>query len=115
MPTSKSVLCVSWNPSLAATRQMMLMQAGYVVISSVGRERVAIECHAKADLLVLGYSVPRVDKRTVIKCFRQHSKAPILSLLKHGQKKLPEADFAVETLNSDDFVKAVKAILPANG
>jgi DNA-binding response OmpR family regulator len=115
MCTSKSVLCVSWDPNLAGTRQMMLMQAGYVVVSALGREQAALNCHAKADLLVLGHSVPRVDKRTVIKCFRQHSKALILSLLEHGQKKLPEADFAVETLNPDDFVKAVKAILPANG
>jgi DNA-binding response OmpR family regulator len=115
MPFAKSVLCVSWDPSLAGTRQMMLMQAGYVVISALGREQAALNCHAKADLLVLGHSVPRVEKQTVIKCFREHSKAPILSLLAAGQDKLPEADFAVEALNPAAFVKVVKAILPAHG
>jgi DNA-binding response OmpR family regulator len=115
MPFAKSVLCVSWNPSLASTRQMMLMQAGYAVISALGREDAALQCHAKADLLVLGHSVPRDEKQAVIKCFREHSKAPILSLLAAGQDKLPEADFAVEALNPAAFVKVVKAILPAHG
>jgi hypothetical protein len=49
----------------------------------------------------------------VIKCFREHSQAPILSLLRPGQDKLPEADFAVEAFNPADFVQAVQTILAA--
>ena len=93
---------------------MLLTQAGYTVISALGIEEAATRCKAKADLLVLGHSVPRDKKQAVIKCFREHSSAPVLSLLRAGQEKLPEADFAVEALNPVDFVRAVQAILAAN-
>ncbi len=115
MPISKSVLCVSWNPSLASTREMLLTQAGYTVISALGEEEAASRCGAKADLLVLGHSVPQNEKQAVIKCFRQHCQAPVLSLLRPGQAKLPEADFAVEAFNPADFVQAVQNILSGNG
>ena len=110
----KSVLCVSWNPSLASTRERLLAQAGYSVISALGEEEAASRCQVKADLLVLGHSVPRDKKEAVIKCFREHSQAPILSLLRPGQDKLPEADFAVEAFKPADFVQAVHNILAAN-
>jgi DNA-binding response OmpR family regulator len=93
---------------------MMLTQAGYTVISALGEEEAASRCKTKADLLVLGHSVPRDKKQAVIKCFREHSTAPILSLLRAGQDKLPEADFAVEALNPGDFVRTVQAILAGN-
>ena|SRR2546421_6840219 len=119
MPTptstsSKSVLCVSWNPSLAHTRQMLLTQAGYTVISALGVEEAATRCKAKADLLVLGHSVPRDQKQAVIKCFREHSNAPVLSLLRAGQEKLPEADYAVEAINPAEFIREVQRILAGN-
>jgi DNA-binding response OmpR family regulator len=110
----KSVLCVSWNPSLASTRERLLAKAGYRVISALGEEEAASRCRDEADLLVLGHSVPRDKKEEVIKCFRQHSQAPILSLLRPGQDKLPEADFAVEAFNPVEFVQAVQAILTPN-
>ena len=107
----KSVLCVSWNPSLASTRERLLAQAGYRVISALGEEEAASRCGTRADLLVLGHSVPRDKKEAVIKCFREHSQAPVLSLLRPGQDKLPDADFAVEAFNPADFVQAVQTIL----
>lgn len=113
-PTPKNVLCVSWNPSLAGTREMMLTQAGYAVISALGAEEAASRCKTKADLLVLGHSVPRDKKQAVIKCFREYSTAPILSLLRAGQDKLPEADFAIEALDPAEFVRAVRTILAGN-
>lgn len=114
MAISKSVLCVSWNPSLASTRERLLAHAGYRVISAFGEKEAASACHAKADLLVLGHSVPRDKKEAIIKCFREHSQVPILSLLRPGQDKLPEADFGVEALNPADFVQAVQTILAEN-
>ena len=92
---------------------MLIKQAGYRVISALGEEAAMSQCRVKADLLVLGHSVPRDKKQAVIKCFREHSKAPILSLLRPGQDKLPEADFAVEAFNPADFVQAMQTILAA--
>lgn len=92
---------------------MLLTQAGYRVISALGKEEAASRCQTNADLLVLGHSVPRDEKQKVIKCFREHSKAPILSLLRPSQGKLTEADFAVEA-NPADFIQAVQKILAAD-
>lgn len=92
---------------------MLLTQAGYLVISALGREEAALRCRDEADLLVLGHSVPRDKKQAVIECFREHSEAPILSLLSGGQDKLPGADFAVEAYNPADFIQAVQTILAA--
>jgi hypothetical protein len=62
-------------------------------------------------LLVLGHSVPPSEKKEVIACFRQHSSAPVLSLLRSHQQKLPEADFAVEVSNPAEVVSLVRKIL----
>jgi hypothetical protein len=56
-PNGKSVLCVSWNPSLARTREELLAQVGYRVISALGEAGAASVCRENADLLVLGHSV----------------------------------------------------------
>ena len=105
------VLCVSWEDSLAITRILLLRQAGYRVISAVGAEAQSC-CAENADLMVLGHSVPQEQKRVLIEAFRQHSAAPVLSLLRPGQRKLPEATFGVEAIGPEDFIRAVKEILP---
>jgi DNA-binding response OmpR family regulator len=108
---AKSVLIVSWEKSLARTREMLLRGAGYSVTSAVGRDQAHSKCRSRADLLVLGHSVPPSEKKEVISCFRQHSTAPVLSLLRSHQQKLPEADFAVEAYDPANVVSVVRKIL----
>jgi CheY-like chemotaxis protein len=108
---TKSVLLVSWEPNLARTREMLLRGAGYSVTSAVGRAQAHSQCRSRADLLVLGHSVPAPEKREVIACYRKHSTGPVLSLLRSHQQKLPEADFAVEAFNPADVVGVVRKIL----
>ncbi len=115
MPTPKNVLCVSWIPSLATTREMLLTQAGYTVISALGKEEAVSKWDAKADLIILGHSLPRDEKLALIEWFREHSKVPILSLLKSGQEKLPGADVGVEAFSPAEVVRAVEKILAVNG
>jgi DNA-binding NtrC family response regulator len=112
MPIRKTVMCVSWLSYLATTREMLLNQAGYAVVSAIGKEQAISKWDASVDLLVLGHSLPRAEKQALIEWFKEHSKSPILSLLKPNQQKLPEADFGVEAHNPDDVVKAVREILP---
>ena len=108
---TKSVLVVSWEPNLARTREMLLRDAGYSVTSAVGRAQAHSQCRSEADLLVLGHSVPQPEKKEVIACFREHSTAPVLSLLRSHQQKLPEADFAVEVSDPGDVIREVRKIL----
>lgn len=108
----KSLLCVSWDSALATTRGMLLEKADYAVISAMGRREALDACKApSADLLILGYSVPLDEKRSIIKSFRKACTAPVLSLLNHHQSKLPEADFGVETGRPADLIQAVRSIL----
>ena len=108
---SGHVLCVSWNPALASTRTWLLSHAGFKVTSALGKQEATEKCKTKADLLVLGHSVPREEKSSIIDCFRKYSSAPVLSLLRPGQTKLPEADYGVEASEPDDFLQTVRQIL----
>ena len=106
----KRIVCVSWVPQLALTRSMMLRDAGYSVTSLVGPAGLE-ECCPDADLMVLAHSVPAEGKLEAIKRFRQVSSAPVLSLLRPNQEKLPEADFGVEAFSPDEFLAAVERII----
>jgi len=108
---AKSVLVVSWDPGLASTREMLLGSAGYLVTSALGRAEAALLCRSRADLLVLGHSVPPSEKQEVIACYRQYSTGPILSLLRSNQQKLPEADFGVEVSDPAEVLQVVRKIL----
>src|SRR5215467_8827276 len=108
---AKSVLVVSWVESLAQTRKMLLSSAGYAVISALGRTDAMARCRIKFDLLVLGHSVPRSEKRRVIACYREYSTGPVLSLLRANQMKLPEADFGVEVTDPGAVVRVIRNIL----
>jgi hypothetical protein len=107
----KAVLVISWDQNLATTRAMLLSGAGYRVTSAVGRAEAELRCRSKADLLVVGHSVPASEKKEVIKCYRQYSTGPVLSLLRPNQKKLPEADFGVEAFDPAEVVQVVAKIL----
>ena len=109
----KHVVCVSWVPSLAETRELLLKEAGCQVTSIVGAEEIAKLRHIRADLLVLAHSVPRPEKQKVLEIFQASCKAPVLSLLAPHQQKLLQVDFAVEATNPADFIRLVREILAA--
>jgi CheY-like chemotaxis protein len=107
----KRVLCISWDPSLAKTREMLLHAAGYEVTSALGYEGTAPVGSQDVDLLVLGHSVPREQKIGLVRLFRQHSQAPILSLLAHHQEPLPEANYWVQGGDPAALIAQVREIL----
>jgi CheY-like chemotaxis protein len=109
--SKKRVLCISWDPSLAKTREMLLHDAGYEVTSAVGQESTAPVASQDVDLLVLGHSVPREQKVSLVRLFRQHSQAPILSLLAHHQQPLPEANYWVQGGDPAALIAQVREIL----
>ena len=111
---TEDVVCVSWIPILAETREMLLREAGWQVTSILGAEQLhKLGNVRQADLLVLAHSVPRNEKQHVLETFQDSCKAPILSLLGPHQEKLPKADFAVEAMSPADFVRVVREILGA--
>ena len=111
MTPDKRVICVSWNQALAQSRELLLRSLGVTVLSALYEREALALCREDADLLVLGHSVPREEKRLIIECFREHSTAPVLSLLQSGDKKLPEATFGVESAKPDEVLRLVRQIL----
>lgn len=104
------MICVSWIPTLAITRKLLLFQAGYEVTTIVGEKQVG-KCASAADLLILAHSVPMEAKVRALTLFREVSQSPVLSLLRPHQTKLPEADFGVEANSPTDFITVVNRIL----
>jgi len=71
---------------------MLLEQAGYAVISAEGFAQALEACKSEYDLIIMGHSIPRDDKRLIIYDLRQCGcYAPVLSLLRAGEEAIPEA------------------------
>ena len=107
------ILSVSYDESLLVTRQMMLEQAGFRVTSALGFEEALEHCDSgKFDLLLVGHSIPLKDKRSLIKAARRSCKAPVLSIRKHGDVPLPEADYSLDSLEDPKvLVEAIQSLL----
>lgn len=106
------ILCVSWDPGLATTREHLLAHYGYKVTSALGPEQSMERCSTKADLLLLGHSVPRKEKQRILDCFRKFNLAPALSLVAPGQEKLPDVEYWAEILDPERLVKTLQSIVP---
>ena len=111
MTKDNLIICISWNKNLGRTRELLLRSAGYPVLSAVRQTAARSACQEDAALLVLGHSVPRTEKRSLIDCFRLHSKAPVLSLLRGGEEKIPEATFGVDASDPSEFLRVVRNIV----
>jgi DNA-binding response OmpR family regulator len=108
---SKHILSVSYDPSLLATRRMLLEQRGFKVVSALGFTQAIVHCNAPDfDLFILGHSIPVSDKLELIKTFRQNSPSPILSLERHGEEKV-RCDFHASPDEPEVFLKTVEGIL----
>jgi len=111
----KHVVCVSWIPTLAISRELLLTHAGCRVTSILGETGLRkLPEISEVDLLVLAHSVPRERKQWAITTFKQYSEAPVLSLLEPNQQKLPQADFGVEAMNPERVLQVVQEILSQN-
>jgi len=109
--TGKTVICISWQPNLAITRQALLTNLGLRVISALGEREARDSCREVAHLMILGHSVPLEERRKLINCFREYNSAPVLMLLLSGEAKLPEATHGIESADAEDVVRALQEIL----
>ena len=111
---SKSILSVSYDASLLATRRMLLEQRGFHVTSALGFTQAIAHCgRPDFDLFILGHSIPVSDKLELIRTFRQNCAAPILSLERHGEEKVA-GDFHASPDEPEEFLATVEQILELN-
>jgi CheY-like chemotaxis protein len=110
----KRILSISYDESLLRTRELILERAGYDVYSALGFAEALEVCQGDShfDLILMGHSMPRRDKTALIKALRRTSSAPLLSLRKHSDPPLPEAEFSIDALEGPDAsLDAVKSAL----
>ena len=99
-----SVLQVGYYQTLLHTRQLMLEQDGYEVVSALGNEEAKLLARSKHfDLIVVGFSAPLSDRRAIVQWLKQNvERTPVLVLQAHSSERCPEAD--LETLSEDPKV-----------
>ena len=113
------ILSISYDPSLLFTRQAMLELAGYEVVSAEGFADAIENCSGLFDLIIMGHSIPQKDKRAIVAALHEHGcDAPLLSLLRPGEQKIPEATRATDPQDVEGLLDTVKEMLaertPAN-
>src|SRR3954469_1730454 len=109
MPNKKRVLCVSYDESLLLTRKMILEQAGFEVTAALGFAEAMEICESDPgfELIVIGHSMPRKDKTAVIHTLRaMRCNAPVLSVRRHNDPPLPEADYSVDSYDGPKIFTA---------
>jgi DNA-binding response OmpR family regulator len=85
------ILSVSYDELLLRTRHMLLQQAGYEVVSSLGFTESLQHCkQGNVDLFILGHSIPYSDKQQLVESFRGVCPAPIISLRRNLGEQLVE-------------------------
>jgi DNA-binding NtrC family response regulator len=111
-----SILSISYDESLLRTREWILRAAGFSVTSALGFTDAAAHCRDSAfDLVIVGHSIPRKDKATLIETIRMHNHTRILSLRRPGEDAIPESDLSVESSEGPDtLLTAVKSVLGKN-
>ena len=108
-----SILSISYDAPLLHTREWILKAEGFDVTSACGFVEAEEKCRsASFDLAIMGHSIERKDKIALIKEFKKRSQAPVLSLLRHGDAPLPEADYWVEAAEGPTvLLQAVRTAL----
>jgi PleD family two-component response regulator len=107
------ILSVTYDPSLAATREMLFASVGFQVSSVLtAKEAMQLCATERFDLIVIGHSIPLSHKQLLVKMLRPHCDAPILALQRLGEPSLPDANYTFDsTLSPALLLETVTNIL----
>ena len=111
----KRILSISYDSVLLKTRQVLLEQAGYEVVSAVGFAEAIKHCAGDFDRIIMGHSIPQEDKKAMLKEIHRHGcNAPLLSLLRVGEVPIPEATRGIDP-SPQRLIETVREILSNSG
>ena len=106
------ILSISYDLALLETRRMLLEAAGYEVTSAIGFAESQEVSDGPFDLVIMGHSIPSKDKQAIIKGLRDHGcQAPVVSLLRFGEKSIPEASYTADPADPKGMLETIKQIL----
>lgn len=95
------IISVSYDESLAETREMIFASAGFEVSTFTNLFRAVRACRAEDfDLIVIGHSIPAHERKKLVAEVRSVCSAPILALSRHGESPLAGADHTFDASQS---------------
>src|SRR5260221_14598423 len=98
-----SILSISYEPILGKTRQWLLEQAGFNETPALGLAEAASECrNAAFDLILIGHSVPKQQKKMLVAEIRKQKKSCIVSRHQHTEDRLPGMDGAIDVADGPE-------------
>ncbi|HZR30157.1 MAG TPA: hypothetical protein VFA71_15370 [Terriglobales bacterium] len=105
----RKILSVSYDETLATTREMLFSRAGFQVCSALNVAQVIEHSATEVfDLVVVGHSIPAKDRKLILKQLRKRCTAPVLALRHNGQPELEGADHALDS--SDDPIVLLQTV-----
>jgi DNA-binding response OmpR family regulator len=110
-PMKKRVLSISYDDAILKTRQLILEQAGFEIVSAWGFSNAMEYCEkGDFDVVLIGHSLPPDDKTALVKVLRRHCDRPVISVRRSGQHtKHPAADYSIAADDGPEaLVKVVK-------
>lgn len=110
------ILSVSYDESLLKTRQFMLEQSGYQVVSALGFTDSLKQCTEGGafDLFVLGHSIPVNDKQALVQAFRAHCGTVVVALKRVGEDLASNcADFQADPSDPAGMLNLISKIVQA--
>ena len=107
------ILSISYDEALLRTREWILKEEGFEVTSACGfTEGEDHACRGGFHLAIVGHSIPLRDKVALITAFKEYNQAPVLSLSRHGDAPLSEADHSILAAEGPEaFIAAVRKVL----
>lgn len=111
---AKRILSISYDLSLLWTRQLLLEQLGYEVVSAEGFAQAwdaAEDKHNRFDLIILGHSIPTNDKSAIVTHMQDSCDCPILALLRPYESPVSEATRSIDAGDPNAFLTAVRDML----
>src|SRR5258708_34332732 len=95
---ARAILSVSYDTSLARTREMLFSNAGFQVSSVLTVAEAVRECgECPFALIVIGHSIPLKDRETLVKALRSRFTHPILALIRPNESPPPGDEHLFDT------------------
>lgn len=108
------ILSISYDPVLLKTRELLLVSMGHQVTSVEGFAQTVQTCErgeASFDLVVMGHSIPHLDKQAMVRECQKTCCCPVLALLRSNEPPLEEAARCVDPGDPGALVKAIQELL----
>ena len=112
MDRSPSILSISYDEPLLQTRALILKAAGFDVTSALGFNEASRHCQNVFDLIIVGHSIPKADRQSLLDLVRNRDHTRILLLRRPGESAVEGIEYSIEPWEGPEaLVSMVKKAL----